>query len=133
MAGLRGLLVAVLALVLALGVLASRKDEEVIPQRTAFGEPLLDAQELADALGMTRRWVYAQVDENGLPAYKLGRSLAFELSAVRGWLAKRRVGNWPDERAGEGEDAPATSHERPLGAIVSALPATSEQGEEDHG
>jgi excisionase family DNA binding protein len=88
----------------------------VIPERTAFGEPLLDAQELADALGMTRRWVYGQVEENGLPAYKLGRSLAFELSAVRGWLAKRRVGNWPDERAGEGEDAPATSHERPLGA-----------------
>jgi excisionase family DNA binding protein len=54
-----------------------REDEaEVIPERTAFGEPLLDAQQVADALGMTRRWVYAQVEENGLPAYKLGRSLA---------------------------------------------------------
>jgi excisionase family DNA binding protein len=67
-----------------------------IPERTAFGEPLLDAAELADALGMTRRWVYAQVEENGLPAYKLGRSLAFELAAVRAWLERRRVGDWPD-------------------------------------
>jgi predicted DNA-binding transcriptional regulator AlpA len=36
---------------------------------------------------MTRRWVYEQVGRNGLPAYKLGRSLAFELSAVRAWLS----------------------------------------------
>jgi excisionase family DNA binding protein len=68
----------------------------VIPERTAFGEPLLDAQQLAEALGMTRRWVYLQVEENSLPAYKLGRSLAFELSAVRAWLAERRVGHWPE-------------------------------------
>ncbi len=66
----------------------------MVPAQTAFGEPLLDAQRLADALGMTRRWVYAQVEENGLPAYKLGRALAFELSAVRAWLAQRRVGDW---------------------------------------
>ena len=67
----------------------------MVPAQTPFGEPLLGAQELADALGMTRRWVYAQVEENGLPAYKLGRALAFELSAVRAWLARRRVGDWP--------------------------------------
>jgi excisionase family DNA binding protein len=67
-----------------------------VPPATAFGEPLLDAQQLADALGMTRRWVYAQVEENGLPAYKLGRSLAFEVSAVRAWLGARRVGDWPE-------------------------------------
>ncbi len=66
-----------------------------IPVQTAFGEPLLSAAELGQALGMTRRWVYAQVEENSLPAYKLGRSLAFELSAVRAWLAARRIGQWP--------------------------------------
>jgi hypothetical protein len=32
-----------------------------IPSETAFGEPLLSADDLARALGMTRRWVYAQV------------------------------------------------------------------------
>lgn len=54
-----------------------------IPEQTALGEPLLSPAELALALGMTRRWVYEQVERQGLPAYKLGRSLAFELSAVR--------------------------------------------------
>lgn len=36
-----------------------------IPDRTAFGEPLLDAAGLAKALGKTRRWVYEQVDTPG--------------------------------------------------------------------
>jgi len=79
----------------------------VIPERTAFGEPLLSAQQLADVLGMTRRWVYSAVEEDGLPAYKLGRSLAFELSAVRGWLAGRRVGEWPQSSGGREEEAPS--------------------------
>jgi excisionase family DNA binding protein len=70
-----------------------------VPRETAFGEPLLDAQQLADALGMTRRWVYAQVEENGLPAYKLGRALAFELSAVHAWLDTRRIGEWTPREA----------------------------------
>jgi hypothetical protein len=48
------------------------------------------------ALGMSRRWVYEQVYRHGLPAYKLGRSLAFELPAVRAWLAVRRIGQWPE-------------------------------------
>ena len=68
----------------------------VIPDRTALGEPLLSPAELALALGMSRRWVYEQVYRHGLPAYKLGRSLAFELSAVRAWLAARRIGQWPE-------------------------------------
>jgi hypothetical protein len=45
---------------------------------------------------MSRRWVYEQVYRHGLPAYKLGRSLALELSAVRAWLAARRIGYWPE-------------------------------------
>ncbi len=67
-----------------------------IPERSAFGEPLLSASQLAEALGMSRRWVYAQVEEGALPAYKLGRALAFELSAVRAWLAAKRIGQWPE-------------------------------------
>jgi excisionase family DNA binding protein len=72
-----------------------------VPEHTVFGEPLFSADQLANAVGMTRRWVYTQVEENGLPAYKLGRSLAFELSTVRAWLAQRRIGEWPELRAGD--------------------------------
>lgn len=67
-----------------------------IPAQTAFGEPLLSAEQLAVALGMTRRWVYDRVENDGLPAYKLGRTLAFESSAVQAWLAQRRIGSWPE-------------------------------------
>ena len=64
--------------------------------RAAWGEPLLTAEELAEALGFSRRQVYELVEQSGLPAYKLGRALRFELSAVRGWLARRRIGEWGD-------------------------------------
>jgi excisionase family DNA binding protein len=66
----------------------------LVTERTAWGEPLLTAEELAEAMGFTRRQVYELVEQSGLPAYKLGRSLRFELSAVRGWLARRRIGEW---------------------------------------
>ncbi len=56
---------------------------------------LLSATDLAVTLGMSRRWVYAQVEEHGLPAYKLGRTLLFEPSAVEHWLSEHRVGEWP--------------------------------------
>lgn len=59
-------------------------------------EPLLNTDALAACLGVSRRWIYAQVEEHDLPAYKIGKSLAFELSAVRAWLAARRVGAWPE-------------------------------------
>jgi len=59
-------------------------------------EALLDAARLADCLGVTKRWVYAQVEEHGLPAYKIGKSLAFEMTAVRAWLAAHRIGEWTE-------------------------------------
>jgi excisionase family DNA binding protein len=55
---------------------------------------LLSAAELAQRLGTSRRWVYAQVDQHGLPAYRFGRTLAFEQQAVQAWLDSQRVGEW---------------------------------------
>lgn len=58
---------------------------------------LIDASELAEHLGMSRRWLYMQVESHDLPAYKLGRSLAFDIRAVERWLERKRVGDWyPD-------------------------------------
>jgi excisionase family DNA binding protein len=55
---------------------------------------LMDASQLARQLGMSRRWVYAQVEKNDLPAYRIGRALAFDIKAVEAWLAQRRIGTW---------------------------------------
>lgn len=55
---------------------------------------LLTVQELAVRLGVSRRWVYSQVENNGLPAYRLGRALRFDEAAVDSWLARKRTGEW---------------------------------------
>lgn len=59
-------------------------------------EPLLSAARIADALGVSRRWVYAQVEEHQMPVYRPagGRALLFELSAVEAWLDAYRTGDW---------------------------------------
>lgn len=58
---------------------------------------LLTTKGLAEHLRMTPRWVYDQVEMNGMPAYRLGRrALRFDLEAVEAWLAVRKVGDWPD-------------------------------------
>ena len=71
-------------------------------------EPLLTAARLAEALGVSRRWVYAQVEEHGMPVYRPpgGRTLLFRRSAVTAWLDAYRDGDWsascpdPDRTAG---------------------------------
>jgi excisionase family DNA binding protein len=57
--------------------------------------PLLSVEELAEALGTAPRSIYGLVSEHGLPVYRLGRSLRFDVDAVRGWLDDRRTGYWP--------------------------------------
>ncbi len=70
-----------------------------LPAATAFGEPLLDARQLAETLGVHIRWVYRQAErERGaLPSYKLNRQRLFEAGAVRAWLAGQREGVWPEQ------------------------------------
>lgn len=45
---------------------------------------------------MTRRWVYGQVEEHHLPAFKVGRTLLFDPDAVTAWLDQHRIGAWPE-------------------------------------
>lgn len=66
---------------------------------------LLATAELAETLGMSTRWVYSQVEEHGLPAFKLGRTLLFDPDAVGRWLDAHRVGNWPEPCADPGSAA----------------------------
>lgn len=56
---------------------------------------LLTTAEIARTLGVSRRWVYLQVEQHDLPAYKLGdRALRFDSDAVKRWLDARKVGDW---------------------------------------
>ena len=67
-------------------------------------EPLLETGELAQQLGVSRRWIYTQVEDHGLPCYRFGKALAFEASVVRTWLEQHRAGAWPEPCAETGPD-----------------------------
>jgi excisionase family DNA binding protein len=72
-----------------------------VPSVDAAGIRLFSADELAETLGQTKRWVYRQVEERGLPAIRLGRSIVFQLPAVMAWLEAQRIGDWTGQ-AGDG-------------------------------
>lgn len=56
---------------------------------------LLTAGDVARHLGVSTRWIYGQVDEHQMPAYRLGdRALRFDLDAVTTWLESRKIGTW---------------------------------------
>jgi excisionase family DNA binding protein len=74
-----------------------RRTTANVPALDGHGRPLVDADELAARLGKTRRAIYRLIEDHGLPAIKLGRSLAFDLEAVDQWLERRRVGDWTDD------------------------------------
>lgn len=59
-------------------------------------EPVLTAARLAEVLGVSRRWIYSQVEEHEMPVYRTlgGRQLLLELSAVETWLDAYRSGDW---------------------------------------
>jgi excisionase family DNA binding protein len=60
---------------------------------------LLDVTELGSVLfpywdeARRRRWVYRAVEEKGLPAVRLGRSLLFDPDAVKDWLEQHSTTN----------------------------------------
>ena len=70
-----------------------------VPSHDGHGRPLVGADELGRRLGKNRRAVYRLVEDHGLPAIRLGRSLAFDLGEVDRWLARHRVGAWTEEAA----------------------------------
>lgn len=72
----------------------SATDAKVIafPQR-AGAERALTVRELADALGMSERWI-AYRRQEGMPSLMYGRSRRFRLSEVEAWLQMR----YPKER-----------------------------------
>jgi len=52
------------------------------------GRRLLTAQELADELGRSRRWVYRATAQFGLPCVQLGRAQFYRLADVELWITE---------------------------------------------
>lgn len=53
---------------------------------------LLTAEEIADRLGVTPQWVWAQARAGRMPHVRLGRYRRFRESAVEAWLEELEVG-----------------------------------------
>ena len=50
-------------------------------------DPLLTADDVAQLLGMTKAWVYAETRANRIPHIPLGRYVRFRRSAVLQWIS----------------------------------------------
>jgi excisionase family DNA binding protein len=50
-------------------------------------EPLIEAEEVAEMIGMGSDWVYAEARANRIPHIRLGRSVRFRRSSIEAWLS----------------------------------------------
>lgn len=59
-------------------------------------EPLLTAEQVAERLGVTRAWVWAQVRADAIPHVRLGRYRRFRQQAIDQWIAHLERGGEPE-------------------------------------
>jgi len=57
-------------------------------------EPFINVRDVALLLGMSEKWIYAQVHAGRMPVYRIGRSLRFRRSEVARWAEGNR---WTEE------------------------------------
>jgi excisionase family DNA binding protein len=62
------------------------------PQRPGF-ERALTAKQLAEALGMSERWIAYRVAE-GMPSHRYGRARRFRMSEVEEYLRRQYKEGW---------------------------------------
>jgi excisionase family DNA binding protein len=54
--------------------------------------PLLTAEQVAERLGVTKEWVWAQVRLDQIPHVRLGRYRRFREEAIEDWLKRMEQG-----------------------------------------
>tara|TARA_B100000686_G_C16272394_1_gene704697 strand:- start:163 stop:612 length:450 start_codon:yes stop_codon:yes gene_type:complete len=59
------------------------------------GSELLSVSQLAEYLGMAERTIFLWVQQNKLPAFKLGTTWRFRKSEIDGWIESNRTGPNP--------------------------------------
>jgi len=53
---------------------------------------LLDADDVAAALGVSRDWVYGEVRAGRIPHVRLGRNVRFRAAAIGDWISELESG-----------------------------------------
>lgn len=53
-------------------------------------EQMISTKELASALGVTRDFLQSAREKQGLPYYRLGKYIRYNLSEVKTWLKERK-------------------------------------------
>jgi excisionase family DNA binding protein len=55
--------------------------------------PLLTAQEVAERLGVSKDWVWAQARAGAIPHVRLGRYRRFRTEAIEAWIVELETSN----------------------------------------
>jgi excisionase family DNA binding protein len=55
--------------------------------------PLLTAREVADRLGVSKDWVWAQARAGTIPHVRLGRYRRFRAEAIEAWIVELEASN----------------------------------------
>jgi excisionase family DNA binding protein len=54
-------------------------------------EPFIEAEIVAQILGMSRQWVYQAAIDGKIPGYRIGQAIRFRESEIRQWIEERRL------------------------------------------
>ena len=71
--------------------------------------PLLTAQEVADRLGVSKDWVWAQARAGAIPHVRLGRYRRFRAEAIEAWIVELETSNLTGASAANGSTSRARS------------------------
>lgn len=67
-------------------VRAILKHDSIVPPPPHQEKTLLDADQVADLLGVSRRWVMARTRAGEIPALRFGKVFRFKKSAIEEWM-----------------------------------------------
>ena len=56
---------------------------------------LLEAEDVAAMLGMSKDWIYAEARADRIPHVRLGRYIRFRAETVEDWIRERERGKIP--------------------------------------
>ncbi len=68
--------------------------------------PLLTAQDVADRLGVSKEWAWAQARANAIPHIRLGRYCRFRAESIEAWIEELEGGSTSNASASSRASAP---------------------------